>query len=182
MADIPNIETGTYSYAGEVFGIADSSLRTGHYGGDMFVEVTRYAASAVRLAANECFDVVHAHDWMTFPAGRAVGTAKARPLVVHIHSTEFDRSGAHVNQRIYDIECTRLHGADHVITVSNRTRDILIDRYAVPARKISVVYNGIDRQDCSDRMEQNSNNGHKEKIVLFLGRITTQKGLHSCLI
>ena len=74
------------------------------YSGDMYGEVQRYAELAVRLAASEQFDVIHAHDWMTYPAGVAVARATGKPLVVHVHSTEFDRSGEHVNQMIYDIE------------------------------------------------------------------------------
>lgn len=74
------------------------------YGGDMYTEVHRYAAMAAELAENEHFDIVHAHDWMTYPAGIAVAAISGKPLVVHMHSTEFDRSGEHVNQMIYDIE------------------------------------------------------------------------------
>ena len=69
-----------------------------HYGGDMYSEVHRYAAVAVQLAIHEDFDVIHAHDWMTYPAGIAVAAMTGKPLVVHVHSTEFDRSGEHVNQ------------------------------------------------------------------------------------
>src|SRR5690606_27659416 len=75
-----------------------------HYGGDLFGEVQRYAALAAEIARGETIDVVHAHDWMTFPAGLAVAAIKGVPLVVHVHSTEFDRSGQHVDSRIYDIE------------------------------------------------------------------------------
>src|SRR5215213_8929578 len=75
-----------------------------HYAGDMFAEIQRYAALAAEIARNESFDLVHAHDWMTFPAGLAVAGLKGVPLVVHVHSTEFDRAGVHVDQRIYDIE------------------------------------------------------------------------------
>src|SRR5207302_3761875 len=85
------------------------------YGGDLFTEIQRYAALAAEIARNENFDVVHAHDWMTFPAGLAVAGIKGVPLVVHVHSTEFDRSGTNVDQRIYDIERRGMHGAIKVI-------------------------------------------------------------------
>src|SRR5205814_10004638 len=96
-----------------------------HYAGDMFSEIQRYAALAAEIARNESFDVVHAHDWMTFPAGLAVAGIKGVPLVVHVHSTEFDRSGLNVNQRIYDIERRGMHGALKVIAVSHLTRHLI---------------------------------------------------------
>lgn len=145
------------------------------YGGDMFAEIHRYARSAVRLAMQESFDIVHAHDWMTYPAGIAAAYATGKPLVVHIHSTEFDRSGEHVNQGIYDIERHGFHAADKVIAVSHLTRNILISRYGVTGDKIEVVYNGVVQNGCSFNPEKAAIKSD-EKIVLFLGRITMQKG------
>ena len=112
--------------------VAAGPPHSGHYGGDMFAEVQRYAAKAVRIAESESFDVVHAHDWMTFPAGLAVARCLGKPLVVHVHSTEFDRSGEHVNQPIYDLERRGVHEADGVIAVSHLTRNLLLARYAAP--------------------------------------------------
>lgn len=145
-----------------------------HYSGDLFAEADRYARLCVAIARGENFDVVHAHDWMTFPAGIAVARFAGKPLIVHVHSTEFDRSGEHVNQRIYNVERQGAHAADRVIAVSHLTKNILTLRYAVPADHVEVVYNAI-----------NENNGpipppppirRDDKIVLFLGRITMQKG------
>ncbi|MBL4701921.1 MAG: glycosyltransferase family 4 protein [Phycisphaeraceae bacterium] len=146
------------------------------YEGDIIAQANAYALQCVHLAKSEDFDIIHAHDWMTYPAGLALAKKFKKPLVVHIHSTEFDRSGEHVNQAVYDIERQGLHGADRVFAVSYLTRSILEKRYDVPAEKITVVYNGI---------ENNNNNGHQpalpiirkgEKVVLFMGRITVQKG------
>jgi len=144
------------------------------YGGDMYREIRRYATMAMELARSEEFDVVHAHDWMTYPAGVAVAAMSGKPLVVHVHSTEFDRSGEHVNQVVYDIEREGMERADKVITVSHFTRSIVVSRYGLSPEKVEVVYNGVER------------NGHwsvgstsirrNEKLVLFLGRITMQKG------
>ncbi|MHC4386226.1 MAG: glycosyltransferase, partial [Planctomycetota bacterium] len=114
-----------------------------HYGGDMYSEIHRYAASAVRLAVREDFDVIHAHDWMTYPAGIAVASITGKPLVVHVHSTEFDRSGEHINQMIYDIERRGMHAAQKIIAVSYLTRNIIITRYGVLGEKVEVVYNGV---------------------------------------
>lgn len=144
------------------------------YSGDLFTEAERYASLCVAIARKEAFDVVHAHDWMTFPAGIAVSNVTGKPLIVHVHATEFDRSGEHVNQRIYDVERQGMHAAARVIAVSHLTKNIITARYGVPADKVEVVYNAI------------SDNGpgavdmppirRDEKIVLFLGRVTMQKG------
>ncbi|MBN1124901.1 MAG: glycosyltransferase family 4 protein [Sedimentisphaerales bacterium] len=150
--------------------------RSGHYGGDMFSEIHRYAGSAVRLALEEDFDVVHAHDWMTYPAGIAVSAVMGKPLIVHIHSTEFDRSGEHVNQGIYDIERRGLHAADRIIAVSHMTRNIVITRYGVPGEKVEVIYNGVERNARQNWNFTPTPIRSDEKIVLFLGRITMQKG------
>jgi len=144
------------------------------YSTDMYVEVYRYAEVAAELAFNRQFDIVHAHDWMTYPAGIAVAAASGRPLVIHVHSTEFDRSGEHVNQTIYDIEREGMERADKIITVSHYTRNIVISRYGISGDKVEVVYNGVDR--CGSWPLDESGIKKDEKIVLFLGRITMQKG------
>jgi len=145
------------------------------YAGDLFSEIQRYAALAAEIARNEAFDVVHAHDWMTFPAGLAVAGIKGVPLVVHVHSTEFDRSGQNVNQQIYDIERRGMHGAIKVIAVSHLTRNICAHHYGVDPGKVEVVYNAIDLN--GNGFDEEKYKIHKdEKIVLFLGRITMQKG------
>ncbi|HWB52593.1 MAG TPA: glycosyltransferase, partial [Tepidisphaeraceae bacterium] len=115
-----------------------------HYGGDLFAEVQRYAALAAEIARNEVFDVIHAHDWMTYPAGLAVAGISGKPLVAHVHSTEFDRSGVNIDQRIYDIERRGMHGALRVIAVSHLTRTICIQNYGVAPEKVEVVYNAIE--------------------------------------
>ena len=144
-----------------------------HYEGNMFGEVHRYATIAMQMALRESFDVIHAHDWMTYPAGIAVAAVSGKPLIVHVHSTEFDRSGEHVNQRIYDIERQGIHSAHRVITVSHLTRNIVLNRYSIDPAKVRVVYNAID---FNGNAELPPPIRRDEKIVLFLGRITMQKG------
>jgi glycogen synthase len=112
---------------------------------------------------------------MTYPAGIAVAAMTGKPLVVHIHSTEFDRSGEHVNQMVYDIERQGLHYASRVIAVSHLTRNIVVSRYSVAPEKVVVVYNAIDRNG-SLLDPVRSAISKDEKVVLFLGRITMQKG------
>jgi glycosyltransferase involved in cell wall biosynthesis len=149
-----------------------------HYSGNMYDEVHRYAAIAAELAASEQFDVVHAHDWMTYPAGIAVSAISGKPLVVHVHSTEFDRSGEHVNQMIYDIERMGMERANKIIAVSYYTRSIIINRYGISGNKVEVVYNGVQRNGGDNGNWPFVESGIKkdERIVLFLGRITMQKG------
>jgi glycosyltransferase involved in cell wall biosynthesis len=144
------------------------------YSSDMYVEIHRYAALATELAKYEEFDIVHAHDWMTYPAGIAVAAMSGRPLVVHVHSTEFDRSGEHVNQMIYDIERAGMERADKIVAVSYFTRNIIISRYGISSDKVEVVYNGVERNNGWPLTDTGIR--RDEKIVLFLGRITMQKG------
>lgn len=146
----------------------------GGYGGDLFGDAQRFAGLACALGVHERFDVIHAHDWLTYPAGLALRALTGKPLVVHIHATEFDRSGEHVNQGVYDIERAGLAGADRVIAVSRLTKSIVHRRYGVPENRIEVVYNGVDQD--SAQPKQGMAIERDEKIVLFLGRITMQKG------
>jgi glycosyltransferase involved in cell wall biosynthesis len=146
------------------------------YSGDMYTEVQRYAAVAMELAKNDSFDVIHAHDWMTFPAAKRVAQMSGKPMVVHVHSTEFDRSGPHVNQMIYDIEREGMHAADKIIAVSFLTRNIIISRYGISPDKVEVVHNGVERNANNKWAMGPTGIKKDEKIVLFLGRITMQKG------
>ncbi len=145
------------------------------YAGDLMSDTQRYGEFCVALARQEHFDLVHAHDWMTFPAGLAVAAATGKPLLVHVHSTEFDRSGQNVNQGVYDLERRGVHGAIRVIAVSHLTRSILIHRYGLDPAKVDVVYNGIESDQTHAHVSKASIR-RGDKIVLFLGRITWQKG------
>lgn len=143
------------------------------YHGDVLGDSQRYARMVVQLCRSLDFDVIHAHDWMTYPAGMALAQVTGRPLVAHIHSTEFDRSGEHVHQRVYDIERRGMHAAIRVVAVSNYTKSICQARYSLDADKIEVVYNGVDSGPQPGDTDSIDN---KDRIVLFLGRITMQKG------
>lgn len=149
------------------------------YGLSLLEEVELYAGRAKVIAQEEKFDVIHAHDWLAIPAGLAAKAVSGKPLIVHVHATEYDRVGSHnVNKAIYAIEKEGVTKADQVIAVSQRTKDMLVQHYAVPAEKIAVVHNGIDANTVSTttasdlyKLKQLGN-----KIVLFVGRITFQKG------
>lgn len=144
------------------------------YAGDLVREVTRYSLVGTELGRQEDFDLIHAHDWMTMLAAVEAKEASGKPLVVHVHATEFDRTGFNPNPDIYRIERYGMEMADHIIAVSMRTKGLLVDRYAVPAAKISVVHNAVTKQTLVNRGQAKKH--LKEKIVLFLGRVTRQKG------
>jgi glycogen(starch) synthase len=143
------------------------------YSGDLVAAADRYARFCLDAAEGLEFDVIHAHDWLTYPAGLALKQLTGRPLAVHVHATEFDRSGEHVNQAVYNIERRGMHGADRVITVSMLTRNIAVNRYGADPAKIDVVYNGVDLEPSAAGLQPIAT---KDKIVLYFGRITMQKG------
>jgi glycosyltransferase involved in cell wall biosynthesis len=146
------------------------------YEGDLLQEAERYAALCVELARLERFDVVHAHDWVTFPAGLAVAAAMGKPLVVHVHSTEYDRAGDNINSRVFDIERRGMLGATRIIAVSHLTKAIVQHRYGIDPTKVEVVYNGIENGRAAPDYQTRARITKGDKIVLFLGRITMQKG------
>jgi glycosyltransferase involved in cell wall biosynthesis len=147
---------------------------SGAYGPDLLLEVKRYAEVGAAIASQFEFDVIHAHDWMTYLAGIAAKKVSGKPLVVHVHATEYDRSGESVDERIRAIEHQGMAEADCVVTVSNWTKKIAETRYAVPKEKIKVVHNGIVPKKPSVSLASTPPLG--SHIVTFLGRITHQKG------
>jgi glycosyltransferase involved in cell wall biosynthesis len=147
---------------------------TGNYGRNLMREVSQYGMVGDFLGATEEFDVIHAHDWLTCLAGVAAKQASGKPLVMHVHATEFDRSGDHVNQDVYNIERYGMEQADKVIAVSHYTKNILVRRYSLPPDKVEVVHNAVDKERFITSI--GIQRPLKEKIVLFLGRVTMQKG------
>lgn len=154
--------------------ILDKITLTGGYGADLLQEIAKYALAVLNVTKTREFDIIHAHDWMTFEAGVMAREASGKPLVLHVHSTEYDRSASQINPAIFEIEKRALSRADKVIAVSMRVKKQLIKNYGLDASKIEVVYNAIDAKDVSQiRPERSSKDGHK---VLFVGRLTAQKG------
>jgi glycosyltransferase involved in cell wall biosynthesis len=147
---------------------------SGKYGADLMREIRDYALVANVIAQDYSFDVIHAHDWLAYPAGIAAKEATGKPLVVHVHATDFDRSGGSVNPAVFEIEKRGMDAADMVITVSNLTRKIVIEKYGVPAEKVVTVYNAVEPIEGTKK--NNYKKGVDEKIVTFLGRVTMQKG------
>ena len=118
---------------------------SGKYGANLMEEVARYAMVAAQVARDLAgqFDVIHAHDWLTYFAGIAAKRVSGKPLVVHMHATEFDRSGENINSQTYAIERAGMEAADRVIAVSNLTRNIIVTRYGIPAEKVVTVHNAV---------------------------------------
>jgi glycogen(starch) synthase len=145
----------------------------GGYDGNLVERVGEYARCCIELIQDLSFDVIHAHDWVTYPAGIALSAKFSKPLIVHVHATEFDRSGNSINHKIYEIERQGMEAASVIIAVSEYTADIVVRHYGIPRNKIAVVHNGIN-----PKLVTRENKIHKsdDKIVLFLGRITGQKG------
>ncbi len=147
---------------------------SGKYGPTLLEEVSRYALLGSVIAAENEFDVIHAHDWLTYKAGIAAKEVSGKPLVVHIHATEYDRTGENVNTIIYEIEREGMAAADRVIAVSNLTRNTVIEKYGIDPNKVVVVHNAVEPVE--KRTDYEFKKGVNEKIVTFLGRITYQKG------
>jgi glycosyltransferase involved in cell wall biosynthesis len=147
---------------------------TGGYGAGLFQEIANYAAVATEIANTHDFDVIHSHDWLTYPAGMAAKQVSGKPLVVHVHATDFDRSGGNVNPGVYGMERRGMEAADKIIAVSNLTRNTVIHNYGIDPEKVVTVYNAVDPVVQQEHI--NVKKGFDEKIVTFLGRITLQKG------
>ncbi|MBL7972135.1 MAG: glycosyltransferase family 4 protein [Prolixibacteraceae bacterium] len=147
---------------------------SGKYNDNLLHEIYNYSLVAEVIARDNEFDVIHAHDWLAYPAGMAAKRISGKPLVIHVHATDFDRSGGSVNPTVYAMEKEGMDAADQIITVSNLTRNIVIDKYDIDPRKVTTVYNAVEPIPEEEKMLLKK--GVDEKIVTFLGRITMQKG------
>jgi glycosyltransferase involved in cell wall biosynthesis len=159
---------------GDDLPFVDDADTEAHYGHDLFAEVARYAMSATRRVSGQKYDLVHAHDWMTFPAGIEIASRAGAPLLVHVHSLEYDRAGHGADRDIVAVEHQGLENAARVIAVSYYTRGLIHRVHNTPLDKISVVHNGVyARETVEAYTEQRTSTG---PVVLFLGRVTFQKG------
>ena len=146
---------------------------SGRYPDNLIEEISNYEAVASVLAHQLEFDVIHSHDWLTYPAGVFVKRITGKPLVIHVHATDFDRSRGKVNPTVYNIEKTGMDAADHIMTVSNLTRKIVIEKSHQDPRKVTTVHNAVEPLE---HVENFVKKPRKDKVVTFLGRITMQKG------
>jgi len=147
---------------------------SGKYDNSLMDEIYKYAVVASVIAEENDFDIIHAHDWLAYPAGMAAMEVSGKPLVIHVHATDFDRSGGSVNPDVYRIEKSGMDAASKIITVSNLTRDIVINKYHINPDKVETVYNAVEPVKIAEDLIIHK--GFDEKVVTFLGRITMQKG------
>lgn len=182
FAEEDNVDVRTIPSRLRAYAEASKATEGGLYGRDLIEEVGRYSQIGGALAKTEQFDVIYAHDWLSFGAGLEAKRLSGKPLIVHVHATEFDRCGGRdgINREVYDLEREGMQGADVIIAVSELTKHIIVQEYGIPAEKVHVVYNGIDevtapsKGDALPRLRVLRHSGYK--LVLFLGRVTLQKG------
>lgn len=148
---------------------------SGRYPDNLLEEIRNYEAVAGVVCRSNNFDIIHSHDWLTYDAGVKAKMITGKPLVIHVHATDFDRSRGNVNPTVYNIEKYGMDMADHIITVSNMTRDTVINKYHIDPRKVTTVHNAVTPLS-REILDIKPNNNTGDKIVTFLGRITMQKG------
>ena len=148
---------------------------SGRYPDNLHEEINNYSIVAGVVARTEQFDIIHSHDWLTYPAGIHAKQVSGKPLVIHVHATDFDRSRGNVNPTVYAIEKNGMDYADHIMCVSELTRQTVINKYHQDPRKVSTMHNAVEPlpQEIQDIVPQKKPH---EKVVTFLGRITMQKG------
>lgn len=181
---VPYVDPEVYPYQtafsveGNSIQVASGNARqsnfTGQYGPSLMTEIRNFATVGEYIAGQNGFDLIHAHDWLTFPAGIAAKKRTGKPLIVHVHATDFDRSGGKVNPQVFQIEKQGMEYADCIICVSNRTRDQIIGKYAILPSKTCTVHNGVEKAPLEHLLVPKAN--FSNKVVTFLGRITLQKG------
>jgi glycogen(starch) synthase len=154
---------------------AHSAAPGSPYGRNLFDEVERYAAAAADIARTEPHDLIDTHDWITFAAGIRARAISGKPLVAHIHATEVDRVGEHGNPEIERRERDGLRAADRIIANSHALRRQVIQRFGVPAEKVDVVHWGVDAPPPAEQLPE-LEVSRQRPTVLFLGRVTRQKG------
>ncbi len=146
---------------------------SGRYPDNLVEEIGNYEQVGRELAYREQFDIIHSHDWLTYPAGIAAKQVSGKPLVIHVHATDFDRSRGNVNPTVYAIERRGMDMADHIMCVSNLTRRTVIEKYGQDPAKVSTVHNAVEPLEHPEEFVKHP---RKDKLVTFLGRITMQKG------
>jgi len=143
------------------------------YADDLGAAVHEFTELSVEMTKDTQPNVIHAHDWMTFGAGKKAAAYHHVPFVAQVHATELDRTHFQPNEWIYWQERKGLEAADHIITVSQYTKEMLVKEYGINRDKIDVVHNGASDPPQAPRI---TDKAEKHPLVLFLGRLTVQKG------
>lgn len=147
---------------------------SGRYPDNLVEEINNYSIVAGVIARTIPCDIIHSHDWLTYPAGIHAKQVTGKPLVIHVHATDFDRSRGNVNPTVFNIEKDGMNNADHIITVSNLTRRTVIEKYGISPDKVTTVHNAVE--PLSEELLNVTVPPKHDKVVTFLGRITMQKG------
>ncbi len=147
---------------------------SGKYPDNLIEEINNYSIVAGVIARTIPCDIIHSHDWLTYPAGIHAKNVTGKPLVIHVHATDFDRSRGNVNPTVFAIEKDGMENADHIMTVSELTRRTVIDKYGISPDKVTTVHNAVI--PLSDELLNLPRREKKDKVITFLGRITMQKG------
>lgn len=147
---------------------------SGKYPDNILEEINNYSIVAGVIARTIPCDVIHSHDWLTYPAGIHAKNVTGKPLVIHVHATDFDRSRGNVNPTVFAIEKDGMENADHIITVSDLTRNTVVEKYGIDPAKVTTVHNAVI--PLSDELLNLPRREKKDKVITFLGRITMQKG------
>jgi len=147
---------------------------SGRYPDNLVEEINNYSIVAGVIARTVDFDIIHAHDWLTYPAGIHAKNVTGKPLVIHVHASEFDRSRGKPNPTVFAIEKDGMNNADHICTVSDLTRRTVIEKYGIDPAKVTTVHNAVIPLD--DELLNLQRKETKDKVITFLGRITMQKG------
>ncbi len=164
---------GDFSYLGtNDLGCIEFS---GRYPDNLLEEINNYSIVAGVIARTVDCDIIHSHDWLTYPAGIHAKQVTGKPLVIHVHATDYDRSRGNVNPTVFSIEKDGMNHADHIITVSNLTRRTVIEKYGISPDKVTTVHNAVDPLS-EEFLKIEAPRGKTSKVVTFLGRITMQKG------
>lgn len=148
---------------------------SGRYPDNILEEINNYSIVAGVIARTVDCDIIHSHDWLTYPAGIHAKNITGKPLVIHVHATDFDRSRGNVNPTVFAIEKDGMNNADHIITVSDLTRRTVIEKYGINPNKVTTVHNAVIPLE-TEILELPRRTAGGEKVVTFLGRITMQKG------
>lgn len=166
--------------------VTDSCEHT--FPGDMIGQQERYTQFVEELVQQNSYDTIHAHDWLTFKAGMRAKVLTGKPLIAHVHATEFDRAGMNRgNELVHQIEHSALMAADAIIAVSQFTKNLIVTKYGIPASKIEVVHNAIDPEEFGQLDPHNAYTYLEEmkklgyKVVVSLGRLSLQKGVTNLL-
>ena len=148
---------------------------SGRYPDNLLEEINNYSIVAGVIARTVGCDIIHSHDWLTYPAGIHAKQVTGKPLVIHVHATDFDRSRGNVNPTVFSIEKDGMNHADHIITVSNLTRRTVIEKYGISPDKVTTVHNAVEPLS-EELLNLEAPPGKTSKVITFLGRITMQKG------